>query len=288
MTWRVDCLQGRLRLPAVRKMITHQQLFNIYSVAVVGVAGNAVLGWELGKKGLIRLGLEGPSNRRVRTAVSAFIAMLVWQRLGKLSTPFQTAWDAWPVLIGLGALLIARGLIPRSQRLYDRAKFLTETADVGKWRGVRSESETASARNHPNLIEAERLYLESSQIQARLLSESEDVRIRCDHQRNMAVVDCQLSLVYLMQARLIEGKQAALNAISIAEALSRNEMANRANSALLSEALFRAGECEYLLGQRSTAETLLNRALAIDESLGDTAGAHHTKMLLDELKRTST
>lgn len=275
-------------LPAVRKMITHQQLFNIYSVVVVGVAGNAVLGWELGKKGLIRLGLEGPTNRRVRTAVSAFIAMLIWQRLGKLSTPFQTLWDAWPVLIGLGALLIARGLIPRSQRLYDRAKFLTETADVGKRRGVRSESELASARNHPNLIEAERLYLESSQIQARLRTESDDVRVQCEHQRNLAVVQCQLSLVYLMQARLIEGRQAALSAIATAEELSRDESSNTANSALLSEALFRAGECEYLLGQRATAETLLNRALAIDESLGDTKGAHHTRTLLEELNRSST
>ena len=57
--------------------MTEQLAFNVYCYVVVGFIGNALIGWELGKKGWIRLGLEGPKNKRILFALYCFIFMIV-------------------------------------------------------------------------------------------------------------------------------------------------------------------------------------------------------------------
>jgi len=266
--------------------MTGQQLFNLYSYVIVGFMGNAIIGWQLGKKGFLRIGLEGPRNRPVRLALFGFIAMLVWARVAKISPPFQHLRDAWPPIVGVSALALARALTPRSQRLYDRAKFLMETANVGDWRTLRAESDILAAQNHPRLIEAERLYVESVAVQERLIREGKDLRTIAGHKRNVVIAQCQLSLLYMMQGRLAQAHQRALTAVSSADEL-REYDDGRETQASLSMALFRAGQAEHLLGLDDAAVLHLERALKIDTNLGDLQGAEQTRQLLGYLTGAS-
>jgi len=52
--------------------MTEQQAFGIYCHAIVGFLGGALIAWEFGKKDFIRVGLEGPKNKRILFAMASF------------------------------------------------------------------------------------------------------------------------------------------------------------------------------------------------------------------------
>ncbi|MFQ6056553.1 MAG: hypothetical protein ACE5J3_11290 [Methanosarcinales archaeon] len=62
----------------VDKMNTMQDMFSIYCWVFVGIIGNGILGWEMGRKGLFQLGLEGPRNRRVLFAMYLWAIAVIW------------------------------------------------------------------------------------------------------------------------------------------------------------------------------------------------------------------
>ena len=73
--------------------MTQQFIFDLYCFIVVGLIANALIGWEIGKKGWIRLGLEGQKNKKVTFALFCFIGMMVWQSIGKLEFPLNS-WES--------------------------------------------------------------------------------------------------------------------------------------------------------------------------------------------------
>ena len=150
-----------------------QFVFNLYCYIVVGLIGNALIGWELGKKGWIRLGLESPRNKRVAFALYCFVGMIVWQLICKLESPFNS-WESilFPIW-GINVFFISRFMTPKSQRLYSRAKYLHETTYTGDWHNPRPKKFIEEIRNNNRLKKAEFLYLQTLEIQKRLSSESE-------------------------------------------------------------------------------------------------------------------
>jgi tetratricopeptide (TPR) repeat protein len=266
-------------------MIDQQQLFNVYSYLFVGFAGNALIGWQIGKKGVIGIGLEGPANHKVRLALCFFTIMVLWQWVGNLSSPFTTIKDAWPTLVAVAAFIIARSLIPRSQRLYDRAKFLHETTYVGDWRGLRTEEEISAAQNNSRLAKAERLYIDACNIQMQLAMQAEQADIRGKYESNVAITLCQLSLLYIQQARKPEAIDTATQAVQIGEALSNADLAETAYLNVLGDCVFTLGHVQKLTGHMDDAILNLRRSLSISEQLGDVEGADYARQLLDELAK---
>ena len=252
-----------------------QQIFTVYCYAIVGVVGNFLIGWEVGRKGLRRVSLEGPRNRRITFAIGGFLVMILWERAG-VTAPF-TNWrnSVWPALIAVGAFFLARALTPRSQRLFDRAKTLHEMTYVGDWSKPRTESELASARDDPQLLEAVTLYSESAAIQTRLAAEVPFDAERDQHRRNVATVHCQLAIVRMMQGLLTE---------AIEEAVTARRMAEETHDdATLSVALYNLGMAEKLAGDKVNATAHLRLALALEESAGDDGNAGFTRALLLEI-----
>jgi tetratricopeptide (TPR) repeat protein len=264
-------------------VFSQQYLFNVYCYVVVGFLGHALIGWEVGKKGMLRVGLEGPTNGRVRAALFSFAGMVLWQTIGKLQPVYSTWKDLWPPLVAIIAFLVSRALVPRSQRIYERAKYLHETTWVGDWRGTRTEAELEQVRQHPRLLEAERLYCEARSVQQRLANETNNEEVRLFLRRNIAVAHTQLALLYLQQARLTEAAAEANAAIGLADTLHQQAPDDTENAATLSGALFRLAQTQQALGERDSAVANLRKSLSLDEGLGDLEGARASRLLLQEL-----
>lgn len=264
-------------------MFNQQYLFNAYSYLIVGFLGHVLIGWEVGKKGFLRVGLEGPANRRVSAAVLSFVVMLLWQTIGGLQPAYSSWTDLWPPLVGGGVFLVSRALVPRSQRIYDRARFLHETTWVGDWRAARTEAELERARHQPRLLEAERLYQEAGSVQRRRADETKNKEVQLHLRRNIATVHTQLALLYLQQSRLTEAAAEAAAAVSLADTLHREAPADTENAATLSGALFRLAQAQQALGEHESAIGNLRKSLSLDERLGDLEGARASRLLLCEL-----
>jgi tetratricopeptide (TPR) repeat protein len=264
-------------------VLNQQYLFNAFCYVAVGFLGHALIGWEVGKKGLLRVGLEGPTNRRVSAALLLFAGMVLWQTIGRLQSPYSSWKDLWPPVVAVVAFLVSRALVPRSLRIYNRAKYLHETTWVGEWRGVRNEAELEQARQHPRLLEAERLYREASSVQQRLAAETNSEEVRLFLRRNIASVHTQLALLYLQQALLKEAAAEVTAAVSLAETLHQHAPDDTENAATLSGALFRMAQTQQALGDRDSAVTSLRKSLSLDERLGDLEGARASRLLLEEL-----
>jgi hypothetical protein len=185
----------------------------------VGFIGNALLGWAAGRKGFRRVGLEGPRNKPVTFALACVAAMMIWNTVGKLAPAFETWRSLWVPLVAVAAFLLGRYTMPRSLRLYERAKFLHETTFVGNWQVPRSAEELLEATRHPRLVEAARLYYEACTTQLRLGDEAETAAGKHTHHRNVVSICCQFSLLGLMTGDHVQAREAAVQAMAIARNL---------------------------------------------------------------------
>lgn len=265
-----------------------QVVFNLYCYIVVGLIGNALIGWEFGKKGWIRLGLEGPKNKRVTFALFCFIGMMVWQSIGKLEFPLNS-WESisFPMW-GLIVFFISRFLTPKSQRLYNSAKFLHETTYTGNWHNPRPQKVIEEIRNNNRLKKAEFLYLQALEIQMRLSSESETDAESINHELNVAIDYCQLSLLYRQQQHLDKAAMTAEKALRIAESLNNKSSNNHEILSLISGAIFRLAEIEHVQGKYETAKEKYEHSLSIDREIGKYEDIKLTESMLNEIKEINT
>lgn len=265
--------------------MTQQLIFNLYCYIVVGLLGNALIGWELGKKGWINLGLEGPKNKRVAFALYCFIGMIMWQWIGKLNSPFDSWRGLWAPIWGSCVFLISRFLTPRSQRLYNHAKFLHETTYTGDWHNQRSQMLIDEIRINNRLRRAESLYLQSLEIQKRLSSNSETDVEYIRYELNVAFAYSQLSLLYRQQQFLDKAADAAEKALEIAESLNNKSPNNHEILSALSNAIFMLAETEHVQGKYEKAKEKYERSLSIDKEIGKYENIKLTERMLDEIKQ---
>jgi hypothetical protein len=176
----------------------------------------------------MRIGLEGP-GKPVVFALLCFMAMLLWGSAAKLAPAFETWRGLWAPLVAVVAFLLGRYTVPRSQRLYERAKFLHETAFAGDWRKPRSAEELRDAVENPRLLQAQLLYAEAASIQRRLRDEAESVAEQHPHARNLIAIQCQLSLLHLMLGEHASARELAERAVAAARELlaASNDTGNR-------------------------------------------------------------
>lgn len=268
--------------------ITQQFIFSLYCYIVIGVIGNALIGWELGKKGWVRLGLEGPKNKRVAFAIYSFIGMIVWQWISKLDSPFNSWKSLWAPILGVFVFFISRFLTPRSQRLYNRAKFLHETAYTGDWHKPRPQQIIEEIRSNYRLKKAESLYLQSLEIQKHLSSNSETDAEYIRHELNVAIAYNQLSLLYCQQQFLEKATVVAEKAHEIAESLNNKLPNNHEILSVISNAIFRLAEVEHIQEEYETAKEKYERSLSIDREIGDYEAVKLTESRLDEIRQILT
>ena len=266
--------------------MTEQLAFNIYCYVVVGVLGNALIGWELGKKGWMRLGLEGPKNKKTLFALYCFMFMMLWQTLRTLDSPFTSWRDMWIPAWGFSIFTVSHFLVPRSMRLYSRAKFLHETTYVGDWRKPDLEVFSDRIRTNWRVLKAESLYLKALQIQKRLADESQNDTQYIHHQRNVAVTCSQLGFLYLQQRQFEKASNMAHKAVVIAESLNAKSPNQSDVLLTLSNALFRAAEIEQLQGKIHRAKAKYERGLAIDRKLRNDVDAAISEARLREIAET--
>ena len=258
--------------------MTEQQAFGIYCHAIVGFLGGALIAWEFGKKDFIRVGLEGPKNKRILFAMASFAVMALWQWSRKLKDPFVSWTDLWIPVWTLGVFVVSRLLVPRSVRLYFRAKTFHEAACAGG-----RQAAPAAIRHDYRLAKAESLYPAALGIQKHLSCQSMSEERYLHHQRNVAITYLQLTLLYHQQARLEEAAAMAKEVYDIAEPLTRNSPEQPEFLLLLSDALFRWGEVEQALGNTDSAKAKYRRSLDIDLALHNSTSADITKARLSEM-----
>ncbi|MGA2876192.1 MAG: hypothetical protein ABSE82_11725 [Nitrososphaerales archaeon] len=260
-----------------------QRAFSAFCIGVVGILGNGLIGWQLGKKGFYQLGLEGPRNKKVIFAFGCFFVMVIWQRLRKLESPLDSWHYAWLPAFGILSWILARQLIPRSVRLYSRAKFLHETTYTGDWRSVQPDVPIAQVRAHPRLRKAEALYCQALEVQRSLAKNATAHAARKRHEQNEAVTYFQLTLLHLQRREFQEASKNACEGLNLAEKL-RLETSNSSETAsLLSDALYRSAETDQALGRLDEALLKYNQSLALDRLNGNEASARITEQRLAEL-----
>lgn len=263
--------------------LTGQTLFNIYCYVVVGFVGNAIIGWELGRKGFVRVGLEGPYNTRLSLVLGAFVLMLAWQAFIEVEIPFSSWQDAWMPLWGLTVMGIAHYTVPRSMRIYGRAKFLQEHAGAGDWRKHVATDSSATTTPNQWLDRAQALYHEALLVQEQLALESRADRESIHHGRNIAVVYAQLSLLYLQKRSFEEAAKMAAKAESTANQLLEKLPDDEGLLNALSDAYFYAAEADEARGNIGEARTNYERSREIEERLGNGDDLALTRTRLIEL-----
>lgn len=280
----VDSDAVNVFLIAGNDCMTEQVAFNVYCYVVVGFLGNALIGWELGKKGWILLALGGPKySRTALFALYCFILMMLWQMLRKLNSPFTSWRGLWIPGWGLLVLTVSHFLVPRSMRLYSHAKFLHETSYTGDWRSSESDRPTEQICTHSRLLKAESLYLKALQIQKRLSEESQNDMQYTHHQRNVAVTYSQLALLYIHQRQFEKASNMAHEAVLTAESLNDQTSNKSEMLSILSNALFRSAEIDQLQGKVNSAKVKYERSLTIDRNLQNDADAYITEARLNEI-----
>lgn len=180
---------------------------------------------------------------------------------------------------------ISRFLTPKSQRLYNRAKFLHETTYTGNWHNPRSKKFIEELRNNNRLKKAEFLYLQALEIQKRLTSKSETDAESICHELNVVAVYCQLSLLYRQQQYLDKAAGAVEKALVIAESLNSKSPNNHEILSVISGAIFRLAEIEHIQGKYEMAKEKYERSLYIDREIGKYEDIKLTESMLDEIKQ---
>lgn len=263
-----------------------QTLFNVYCYVFVGFLGNSIIGWELGRKGFVRLGLEGPKNRAISFALGSFIIMILWQSIADLESPFTSWKDVWMPLWGAVVMLFAYFSTPRSLRLYNRAKFLHETAYVGEVVASRYDKISLDNTNTERLNKAENLYAEALSVQQRLSKEASSENSLIKHRKNIAITYLQLSLLKLQKSQCDDAAKMAENAISISCHLIDKYGERDEFKEILSDAYFRSAESDKLRNEFSCARKRYRQSLNIDEGLGKWDNVNLTKARLADLERS--
>lgn len=265
-----------------------QLFYNLYCYIIVGIVGNAIIGWELGKKGFRTLALEGPNNKKIKFALYCFVGMIILQLIGKFDPPFNSWKSIWAPIWGVFIFFISRYTVPRSQRLYNRAKFLHEITYTGDWHKTRPQSLIEEIRNNNRLARAEYLYRESLQIQESLSTHSETDVKYIRHKLNIATVYCQLSLLYRQQQYIDKAKEMAEKAISCTEPLNKKFSEHNGVLSCLSDALFRYAEIQHISGNYTLAKEKYEQSLSIDKILGKIEDTKLTVSMLNEIELRKT
>ena len=152
-------------------MLEMQTLFNIYFWVFVGIIGNTIIGWEIGRKGLIQLGLEGPRNLRVVFAMSLWLIAIAWGMVSKVQGQLvqlpTSPHPFWFLLWGVVMVFLGHFSIQKSQFLFNTAKALHEYwgrlyYTPGK---TGDPQKSAALRNFPKVQEAEKLYKEAIKLE---------------------------------------------------------------------------------------------------------------------------
>jgi tetratricopeptide (TPR) repeat protein len=264
----------------------HQRILDIYACFVVGLVGNALIGWELGTKGWVNLGLEGPRNKRVTLSLFCFMIMIVWQGATKMQASCFLSWKGlWMPLVGVVAFSIARLLKPKSLRLYDRAKLLHERTYAGDWRMKRPDDLIASVRGSDSLNRAELLYHDALVVQERLAASAQTKALKKKYLLNVAAVYTQLALLSLQKGLPDLAGGWAGKAVFVSQSIVDENPGDPASLRSLSYALFRLGLADEAAQRYESSRSNLNRSLAIDTQLGDQSGIEVTQRLLDDMSR---
>lgn len=255
--------------------VTGQAIFNIYFL-VVAVVGQSLIAWQIGRKGLLRLGLEGPKNCSVTFAMVLFVSMLIIGGIGGFDFPTSDSKHvalllAWLFSIGF----VSRQLLPISQRVFDRAKFLHESA-VGKHGNYHERGLAASfgdIRGDGRLQDAERLYLRAIEMQ-------ED---QPHGELNIAIAHHQLGLLYRQEGRFDEASKRFEESLRILRSLEDLQPQRTDVQSAISMCLFRQAEIFHVCGKRDHARELYRHSLAIDERLRDADGVSINRRMLAEI-----
>jgi len=206
--------------------------------------------------------------------------------LRKLDDPISSWSDLWIPAWGFSVFAVSHFRVPRSMRLYSRAKFLHETTYVGDWRKSEPEVPIEQIRNNWRLLKAESLYLKALQIQKRLSGESQNDLQYAHHQRNVAVTYSQLALLYLQQRQFEKASNVAHEAVVTAEALIDKSPDKSEVLLTLSDTLFRAAEIDQLQGKIHSAKAKYERSLAIGRNLLNNVDTEITEARLREIADT--
>ena len=250
---------------------------------MVGFLGNALIGWELGQKGWLGVGMEGPRNKRVSFALFCFIGMILWQAARKLESPFTLWRDLWIPAWGILIFTVSYFLVPRSVRLYRRARLLHETSYSDNRLGLESGGRTEQLPVNERLQQAEALYFKALEIQTRLSKDADTDGSFLQYHQNIAATHLQLSLLYLQQQNFEKASDMAGHAIDVVEALDVKFPNNRNILSLLGDAFFRAAEAAQALGMLDRARAFYERSLAIDTKLINVSGKEITESRIREL-----
>lgn len=252
-----------------------QTLYSIYCFLVV-VVGQAMIVWEIGRKGWVRLGLEGPGNRRVTFALMLFISMFVIGSVGHFTFPF-THWKHAALVLAwlLSVLFVSRQLLPASQRLFDRARFLHEST-VAQYSHHHERGPGASfedIRADSRLQEAERLYLRAMEIESR----------RPRGELNVAVAHHQLGFLYRQLGKFEEARKRFEKSLQILRSLESLQPERSDIQGTISRTLFRLAEICHAHGELEQAKKMYEQSLDIDQRLGDAAGIRSNHQMLAEI-----
>jgi tetratricopeptide (TPR) repeat protein len=259
--------------------MNEQIAFNLYSYLIIGFIGNSIIAWEFGRKGWARVGLEGAKNRKLTFALFLFIFMVIWQMVRKLSSPLSDWHSLWLLGWALSVYLIARLTIPRSMRIYSRAKFLHETTYTGDWRKSEPEIPVDQLRVNWRLIKAETLYLKALKIQEDLEKTAVlDSEINF-HRENMLVTFSQLALLYLQQRRYEEVSAYADNGKALCDKISNDNEALQSYSNIL----FWLAEAYHMQGKTDSAKEVYEESMNIDRKAGAFKDAEVTRKRMAEI-----
>ena len=241
--------------------MSNQQLFNLYSLAVVGVFAQSLLAWELGSKGVqgvLRETNERRSpNRRILAAFGLFAVGGIWQRLSHLDSPYQAWTDGWPVLIAVACYFIARTSRPTRLKTFLRAKQLYEGYMRENVRTEPTAEDRLRARGDAGLATAESLYHDAIEA-SRQEGEIYDV----------AVASFQLGMLLDLQGRDDQAAKSYQTAVELAPRLRRDT--NMIGT--LSGCYYRLGLISKRKGEVNAARTFLEKSLACDDEINDSGG----------------
>jgi tetratricopeptide (TPR) repeat protein len=265
-----------------------QLAFWWFCIGVVGILGNGLIGWELGKKGFYQLGLEGPRNKKVTFALCCFFLMVFWQSTRKLESPLSSWKYGWLPVWGILVCVLSRHLIPRSVRLYFKAKRLHETTYTGDWQSAQPEVPIEQIRSNPQLQKAEALYQQALEVQRSLSKHASRDAERTRHQQNEAVTFCQLALLHLQRREFEKASENSQEAVRLAERLFSNTNGGYGTGSLLSDAIFRDAEADQAMGEFAIAREKYKRSLSLSQQLGDTASVSVTERRLAQLSANRT
>lgn len=264
--------------------MNEQLALNYYYIIFVGVIGHAFLGWELGQKGIIVISQEGFRSKKIKLAFAFFFIMVLWQLVRKVQPELNIYTAFMFPLWGVCVFTVSRLTVPRSLRIYKRAKLLHETTHIGNWRFNENSISIESIRSNPRFKKAELLYCRALTIQQRLTDNADNNPLSVHYMKNVAITLIQLSLLYLQQRYLEKANTMASKAQNIIESALQKAGERADLLAIISDINFRYAEIYELQNMPVEAKARYQKSYSIDSMLGKHADAEIAQTRIQELE----